>query len=143
MRLTRVGASEVEVVADDRLEEDPPRAGPVEHLGQGELGLEDRDVVAVAGPSVTSAVGMGQTGRPLADKALDLGGAERKADVLERGRIRAALEPIVEGLEVEAGLFGLTLGPLVAVDAAFPHVGEAGPELDEEGPEVESSKPWQ
>ena len=35
-----VGAAGVEVVADDLLEEHPPGDRPVEHLGQGELGLQ-------------------------------------------------------------------------------------------------------
>ena len=37
-----VGAADVEVVADDLFEEHPPRDRRVEHLGQGELGLQDR-----------------------------------------------------------------------------------------------------
>ena len=44
-----IGAADVEVVADDLLEEDPTRDRCVEHLGQGELGLQDRQVVAMAG----------------------------------------------------------------------------------------------
>ena len=44
-----IGAADVEIVADDLLEEDPTRDRCVEHLGQGELGLQDRHVVAVAG----------------------------------------------------------------------------------------------
>ena len=47
-----VGAADVEVVADDLLEEDPTRDRFVQHLGQRELGLQDRDVVAVAGGSI-------------------------------------------------------------------------------------------
>ena len=37
-----IGAADVEVVADDLLEEDPTRDRSVEHLGQGELGLQSR-----------------------------------------------------------------------------------------------------
>ena len=37
-----VGAADVEVVADDLLEEDPAGRRFVQHLGQGELGLQDR-----------------------------------------------------------------------------------------------------
>src|SRR5260370_1237276 len=44
-----VGSAQVEVVTDDLLEEDPPGDGLVEHLGEGEFGLQDRDVVAGAG----------------------------------------------------------------------------------------------
>ena len=48
-QLDLVRAADVEVVADHLLEEDPPGDRRVEHLGQGELGLQDRQVVAVAG----------------------------------------------------------------------------------------------
>jgi hypothetical protein len=47
-----VGAADVQVVADDLFEEDPPRHGPVQHLGQGELSLQDRYVVPVPGVTV-------------------------------------------------------------------------------------------
>ena len=47
-----VGAPEVEVVTDYLLEEHPSGEWAVEYLGEGELGLENRDVVAVAGPAV-------------------------------------------------------------------------------------------
>ena len=43
-----VGSADVEIVADDVFEEDPAGHGCVEHLGQGELRLQDRDLVAVA-----------------------------------------------------------------------------------------------
>jgi hypothetical protein len=44
-----VGSAQVEVVADDLLEEDPAGDRFVQHLGQGELGLQHRYLVAVAG----------------------------------------------------------------------------------------------
>jgi len=47
-----VGASNVEVLADHLLEEHPARQRPIKHLGEGELGLQDRDVIAVAGPAI-------------------------------------------------------------------------------------------
>jgi hypothetical protein len=40
-----VGTAQIEVVADDLFEEDPPGDWLVEHLGQGELRLQDGDVV--------------------------------------------------------------------------------------------------
>jgi hypothetical protein len=47
-----VGPADVEVVADDVFEEEPASDRGVEHLGERELGLQDRDVVAVAGGPV-------------------------------------------------------------------------------------------
>ena len=51
-QLHLVGPAEVQVLADDLLEEDAAVQRPVEHLGQRELGLQDRDVVAVAGLAI-------------------------------------------------------------------------------------------
>jgi hypothetical protein len=42
-----LGATEIEVLADHLLEEQAAMHGPIEHLGQGELGLQDRDVVTI------------------------------------------------------------------------------------------------
>ena len=45
-------ASDVQVLADDLLEEDAARHRSIEHLGQRELGLQDRQRVAVTGGPV-------------------------------------------------------------------------------------------
>jgi hypothetical protein len=57
-----IGAADVEVVADDLLEEDPTRGRCVEHLGQGELGLQDRQVVAAAAARSAAVNGCGESG---------------------------------------------------------------------------------
>src|SRR5579859_6688218 len=44
-----VRAADVDVVADQLLEEDPARDGPVQRHGGGELGLLDRQLPAVVG----------------------------------------------------------------------------------------------
>ena len=46
-----------------------PDSGPVQHLGEGELGLQDRQVVAVARGPVRGGEGVRQPGQPLADAA--------------------------------------------------------------------------
>ena len=61
-----IGAADVEVVADDLLEEDPTRDRCVEHLGQGELGLQDRQVVAVASGPIGRGERMRGVGLPFA-----------------------------------------------------------------------------
>src|SRR5438874_7729067 len=50
--LNLLGAADVEVLADDLFEEDAAVDRTVEHLGERELGLEDREVVAVIGGTV-------------------------------------------------------------------------------------------
>ena len=67
-----IGAADVEVVADDLLEEDPTRDRCLEHLGQGELFLQDRQVVAAAAARPASANGCGESGQPFARQRIDI-----------------------------------------------------------------------
>ncbi|GAA0730799.1 hypothetical protein GCM10010199_46590 [Dactylosporangium roseum] len=61
-----VGAAQVEVVVDDLFEEDPSGDRFVEHLGQGELGLQDGDLIAVVGGAVRCGERMRQPAQSLA-----------------------------------------------------------------------------
>ncbi len=131
-----VGAPHVEVLGDDGLEERPARGGTVQHLGQGELGLEDRDVVAVTGPAVRGAEGMRQAGQPLAQQPVDASRVQPVTGALQTLRVLTGGEAVVERLETDPGLGYLPLGPLVAVQAQLRRVGEVRAEFDEERPEV-------
>jgi len=119
-----VGAPHIQVLGDDGLEEGPPRGGTVQHLGQGELGLEDREVVAVAGPAVRGGERVRQAGEPLAQQPVDADRVQSVADALQAGRVITGGEAVVERLEADPGLGCLALGRLVAVDAQLGCVGE-------------------
>ena len=131
-----VGAADVEVVADDLFEEHPARDRFVEHLGQRELGLQDRQVVAVAGGPIGGGERVRQDGQPLTQQRVDLAGPELVADRLHRRRVVDSGEPVVQGGEPDPRLRGLAFGPLVAVEAQLGVVGEVGAELQEERAEV-------
>ena len=64
-----VGVADFEVVTDDVFEEDPAGDRGVEHLGQGELGLQDRHVVAVASSPVVVGERVRQDRHRLSTKA--------------------------------------------------------------------------
>lgn len=81
-QLDLIRAAEVEVLANDLLAEQATMHGLVEHLGERELGLQDGDVVAIAGVPVGGGEGMGQTTQPLAQQGVDLGGRQVIADHL-------------------------------------------------------------
>jgi hypothetical protein len=91
-----VRAADVEVVADDLLEEDPPGDGLIKHLGEGELGLQDRQVVAVAGGDVIGGERVRQFAQPFAQQGVDVRRAEAVADGLQRRRVPAA-NPLSSG----------------------------------------------
>jgi hypothetical protein len=61
-----LGATEIEVLADHLFEEQAAMHGPIEHLGQRELGLQDRDIIAIAGGPIS-------TGERMWKQALDNG----------------------------------------------------------------------
>ena len=131
-----VRAADVEVVPDDLLEEDPPGGGCVQDLGEGELGLQDGQLVAVAGGDVISSERVRQDAQPLIQQGADIGRAEPVAEGLQRAGVLARGEPVVQGLEADPGPGGLPLGPLMAVDAQLGGIGEVRAELDEERAEV-------
>ncbi|MDT7697680.1 MAG: hypothetical protein QOJ30_5 [Pseudonocardiales bacterium] len=108
-----VGASDVEVVPDDLLEEHPPTDGPIQYLGQGELRLQHRKVIAVAGGPVRAGERVRQARQPLAQQRVDLLGPEPIADRLHRLRVGAGGEAVVQGGEPQARLRRLAFSPLV------------------------------
>ena len=79
---------------------------------------------------------MRQTGQPLARQRVDLLRAKRVAQRLQPRRFGAGQKAVVERLEGDARLGGLSLGPLVAVDAQLGVVGKVGRELEEERAEI-------
>jgi hypothetical protein len=90
-----IGTTEVEILADDFFEEAAARVGPVEDLRQRELGLEDRELIAIASGAVRGGEGMRESAQPLAEDRLDLGGVEAVGDPLHPGRRRTGADPIV------------------------------------------------
>jgi len=131
-----IRSADVEVVADDLLEKDPPRHRRIQHLGQRKLGLQDRQLIALAGGFVMGGERIGQDLEPLAQQRVDLFGTQTVADPLQPVHVVDHGEPIVERFEADTGLGGLAFGPFVAVDAQLGGVGEVGGKLDEEQAEI-------
>ena len=109
---------------------------PVEHLRQGELGLQDRDGVAVAGLAVRTGEWVWEQAQPLAQKAVDLLRREAVADLLQSHGGRTAEHAVVERLEFDAFLRQLPLGVLVAVQAELGIERKVAAELEEERAEI-------
>ena len=131
-----IGPADVEVLADHFLEEDAAGGGTVEDLGQGELSLKDRNVVAIAGCSILGREGVRDARQPLPEQHVDLVGRESIAELLQSSGIGAAQNAIVQGLEGYPFLGQLSLDVLMAVDAQLGVVGEVGAELEKERAEV-------
>jgi hypothetical protein len=126
--LDLIGAADVEILADDVLEEDAAGDRLVEDLRERELGLEDRDVVAVAGLAVGGGEGVREAGEPLARQGLDARGREPVAERLGAARVGAGKEPIVERFEGDARAGELALQVLVPVETELAGIGEVGAE---------------
>ena len=78
-QLHLVRPPEVQILADDLLEEGPARLGTIQHLGQRELRLQDRYVVAIPGLAVRGGVRVRQPGQPLSQQRVDLVGRESQS----------------------------------------------------------------
>lgn len=59
-QLHLTGPADVQVFADYLLEEHSACYGPLQNLGQGELRLENRDLVAIAGLAILGLIRMRQ-----------------------------------------------------------------------------------
>ena len=131
-----VRAADVQVVADDLLEEDPPVHRGVEGLGEGELRLQDRQLVAVPGRGVAGGERVRQDAQPPGGQRLDLAGVQAIADRLHRGHVIDSGKRVVQRDKADAGLGGLPLGVLAAVDDQPPGIREVTRELHADRPEV-------
>ena len=131
-----LGAADVDVVGDECLEEPAGPAGVVEHQGLGHLDLAHRELPPVAaGPFVVGERG-GDDVDPAVEERLHVAGPEPVTDLLQPVGAVAGSEPVAQRPVVDAGLVGLALGPLVAVDPHLGRIREVGADLDEPGPEV-------
>ena len=99
-----VRAADVEIVPDDLLEEDLTGCRCVQDVGEGELGLQDGQLVAVASGDVISSERVRQDALPCIQQGADVGRAEPVAEGLQRAGVLARGEPVVQGLEADPGL---------------------------------------
>jgi hypothetical protein len=133
---TLVRAADVEVVADQLLEEDPPGDRPVQGHGGGELDLLDRQLPAVVGVLVGAGERLRQPGQPLAGEPVDLLVGQPVADPLDCLGVADRAERVVQGRERDAFLQALLLGVLVPVEVDLAGVREIAAELDMERAEI-------
>ena len=91
----------------------------VQHLGARELGLQDRELIAVAGAAVSRRERVRQPRQPLAKQRVDLRGRQPVTDALQRGRVRAVDKPVIQLTERDPGRLGLALSPVMAVKAGL------------------------
>src|ERR687895_2281273 len=101
-QLHLIGSAQVQVLADDFLEEDPAAEGSVQDLSQGELGLEDGNLVAVTGSAVLSRKRVRQACQPLASQGVDALGGQAVAQWLQPLRVGAGKDAIIQGLKGNA-----------------------------------------
>src|SRR6266508_3143195 len=131
-----IGASQIQVVSDDSLEESAGSARGVEHDGARYLDLTHRQLPPIARRTISG----GERGRddrsPTVEEGLEVGGAETVTDLLQGGRIITGGEPGGQLAEADASLDGLTLCPLVSVHPHLDWIREVTADLHEPRPEL-------
>src|SRR5947209_3307278 len=97
-----IWAAQVEVVADDALEEAATPARFGKDLGQADLHLPQAQAMPIAGGTISRRQWPGQPLEPAVEQRLHVGGTERVTHLLEAGRVGAPAEAIVQGLKRDA-----------------------------------------
>ena len=116
-QLHLVRPPQIQVVTDHTLEERTSVQRTVEHLGEGELGLQDRHLVEQAGKPVGTAERVRQPLQPLAQQRLDAPRSKAVCQFLHALRVGATENAVVECLEGDARACQLPLQVLMAVEA--------------------------
>jgi len=70
-KLYLTGATDVEILPDNLLEEHAPCNGTIEHLSEGELRWQDRDFLTVPSPAISRRKRMRQLPQPFPEKSID------------------------------------------------------------------------
>jgi hypothetical protein len=86
-QLDLFGAAQIQVFADDFLQEDSSGDRTIQHLGQGELRLQKGEIVAIPGVAIAALERMGQKSQPFPEYSFDLLGGSGIADRLQALRI--------------------------------------------------------
>src|SRR5215467_1750427 len=129
-------STDVEVFTNDLLEERSACRWPVEHLGQGKLRLQNRDLVPVTGVAIGGGVGMGEPAQPFSQQGVDLLCRQGIAERLGALGVIAGQDAIVQGLKANPSMLQLPFEPFVAIETQFGIIGKVAAEFEEEGPEV-------
>ena len=132
-QLDLTGSPEVEILANDRLEELAASQRTGEDLGHTDFHLEDRQLIGEPGGAMGGRQGQGELGLPPGEDGLDLGRRKRVARLLHRCRIGTPQEAIVQGGETAALPGELALGPLMPVEPDLDGVGGVATDLDKGG----------
>jgi hypothetical protein len=103
----------------------------VEDDSAGDLHLPHRDLPPVPRVVILRPERQRQPVQPPLHEHVDRPGPEPVTDPLQRGRVIAGSEPVGQRGELEPGLVGLPLDPLVPVKPDLGRIGEPGADLNE------------
>ena len=109
-------SAQVEILADDRLEQVAARKRALQHVGAGKLRLQNRELIAVTGGPIRGRERMRQTGEPLAHHRLETPLIESIENRVQALGIGTGAHPVVECRERDAGFRELALGILMAIE---------------------------
>lgn len=112
-QLDAVGATQIEVFADDFLKELAAMDGAVEDLGEGEFQLPDGEVRNAASLLIFVVQGKGEALEPALEELLDVRGPQFITGLLQALGIGALPEAVVQSLEGDALVLELAFGPLI------------------------------
>ena len=126
-----VRTAEVEILANDSLEEVAALHRLVEDVREAHFELADREAVVIAGGAVGRGHRPGQPMRPAIEEGLHVGRPERVAGRLQRRRVGTVQKAVVETLEAHPLATEVLLHPLVPVEAELDRIRQVRADLEE------------
>src|SRR6478752_2316587 len=128
--------AQVQVVRDERFEERPTVAGPVEHHRAGHLDLPHRQIPPIPVLTIRGRQRQRYPWPPPVGERRNVGRAEPVTDRLQPDRVVGGGESVVQRGESDPGPGRLLLGPLMSVQPDFDRIRQVGTDLDERRAEL-------
>ena len=129
-----IRTSEIQILADHCFEEVAAVHGAVKHVGETEFDLPDREVMVIAGRSVSQRQRPWQAVRPAVEEGLDVSGPEGITRRLQRRRVDTREKAIVQAFEADTVAPEALLHPFMAIETEFDWVGQVGADLQKRRP---------
>ena len=126
-----IRSSQVQILANHRLEEMPALHRPGKHLREADLHLLQREPMGVAGGPINRGDRGREPRRPPIEEGLHVGRSELVTDRLELRRIGAREKPIVETVEGDGRAPQLLLHPFMPIETELDGIRHIGAELQE------------
>src|SRR5207249_6108957 len=130
-QLHSVRAAQIQIVADDFLEELSAGHRAIHDLGEADFQLADRELVIIAGSAVAGRERQGEPIQPFGEENFELCWPQRIGQLLKAFGVLTTQEAVVQRLKADAFLSQLAFEPFVAVEVELQTPRSVAADLEE------------